>query len=528
MYKALIVDDEVWVRKGIIQKLKTGGFSFDWIGEASDGEEAMEIIAAEHPHLVITDIRMNEMDGIELIRNTVERFSDTKFVIISGYGEFDYAEQAINMGVAGYILKPIKDEQFVKTINRVLKELDYRQEMAGLSSRNEMLEKDSSSIKLQQEVFRLLNFHGEAVNNELAAGSPFAPGTAFILAILNIDSSSYTMSGFKYQDAGLAKFAVKNILLELWEEQDVFIMDNPRDGNQILVLFHGEREEGFKAKCDRLLVDAYSRISGLLQIDMTIAVSSECGSICSKLYSQAWEAFELRLVYGGNRLFRFDSIKADGRFHIPEQKLKLVQNYLELRDFKNLEVILNDMFSSKSMGASASQYIRYLHTEIVNILIKVGIKLGADVTGRMDSNALSGDLAGQFASTQEIISYIIAMAMKVLKPDPYAYTDKKSLIAKVREYIESNYHTDFSINDLSRVFAINPDYLSTLYSQETGKTLIRHLTEIRIQNACRLLRESGYSTVDISRSVGYSEPQYFYKVFKKITGMTPLEYKKDV
>lgn len=528
MYRVLIVDDEIWVRKGITQKLKNCGFNFDWIGEATDSEEALEIIEAKQPHLVITDIRMNEMDGIQLIRNILDRFSDIRFVIISGYGEFEYAEQAINMGVSGYILKPIKDDQFFKTISKVYNELGNKQEITDLKLKKEKLEKKYDEVKLQQLTFQLLNLDAAKVQGELTEEGPFAGFTCFVLAIMNIDSTSYSMSGFKYQDASLIKFAIKNILNELWTKKNVLIMDNPKDNNQILALFYGLKASGLIETSHKQLMDAYSKIRNVLQIDMTFAISSDNDRVGIKLYNEAWEAFGAKMIYGGNRIFRYDNIKNDGKFIIPEQKLKILQNYLEVRDYRNMEIVLRDLFSQRNMEYSTGAYIRFIYFEIINILVKVGIKMGVEVSKKISSAVFSGDLASQYGSVEELIKYILTIAINMLKSETYPYIDRKSLITNVTEYMENNYDSSFSVKDLSRLFAINPEYLSTLYRQETGKTLIRHLTEIRIDAACRLLRESDYNTIDVSKNVGYADPQYFYKVFKRIMGKTPQEYKNGL
>ena len=525
MYKALIVDDEIWVRKGIRKKLQAGEYGFEWIGEAADGEEAMEMIAAERPQLVITDIRMGEMDGIELIRETVERYGETQFVIISGYGEFDYAEQAINMGVAGYILKPIRDDQFHKTMTKVLKELERRSEMASLCTRNDMLEKDRLSAALQQEVFKLLDSNQTAAGIEVDGGLPLFKKAAFVLAILHIDSSSYSVSDFKYMDAGLLKFAVKNILSELWADEEVFIMDDFKGGNRLLALFFSNQAEGLMFACNRLLTGAHSKITGLLKIRMTFAVSSVLDRISSTLYSRAWEAFEARLALGRNCIYRYDQLTPDEKFNIPEQKFVLLRRFWEMRNFSGAQTILRDIFPNPGEGVPSGKYMRYLYTECVNIIFKAGISLGVNVAERIDSSVLSGDLARQFENAGEIVEYVAAIARKVLEPDGYAYIDTEGLVAKVKEYLENNYHADISIGDLATIFAINPNYLSTVYKKKTGKALMRHLMEIRVQHACTLLREGAYSTVEISKSVGYHEPQYFYKVFKKITGKTPLDYR---
>ena len=138
MYKILIVDDEKWIRKGIIAKLRHLGFEFSWIGESENGAEAVELIREQTPQIVITDVRMPVMDGIQMIKNLREAGWDIKTIIISGYADFHYAEQALNLGVWGYILKPIAEGNLRETLEKVMARLDEEKELQTQNKRSEI------------------------------------------------------------------------------------------------------------------------------------------------------------------------------------------------------------------------------------------------------------------------------------------------------------------------------------------------------------------------------------------------------
>ena len=157
MYSILIVDDEKWIRKGIIAKLNYNGFNFSSFYEAEDGEEAIEILKQHQPQIVITDVRMPNIDGIELIRKTNAFNSNIKFIIISGYAEFDYIQKAITLGAVDYILKPIVDKQLSSAIQKVIDELDNEAKIEEILNKEKELKKANEFYELEYMINEVFN-----------------------------------------------------------------------------------------------------------------------------------------------------------------------------------------------------------------------------------------------------------------------------------------------------------------------------------------------------------------------------------
>lgn len=533
MYKVLVVDDEKWIRKSLIQKLKNSEFKFSMLYEAADGDEALEIIKREEPQIVITDICMNVVDGIELIKTVSQSYPDIKFIIISGHAEFEYAEQAINLGVNGYILKPIQDDNFFKTLKKVISDLEFKKEIDRIIVDRRKLESDNTLLRQQQEIIRLLFSPAEAVDgadnsfNPVSSVLPFKPDSKYMLVIIHIDSSNYYTSEFKYKDKETLKFAVKNIITELAQNKNIFILDNQKDANQLLALVYHQQESSLRILCDKLVTEVYMNVAKYLGIDITVAVSSLCSKLSGELYKQARDAFDLRLIYGRNKIYRHENIKTNDRFIIPEHKFKLLQNFMEIQDLENIEAILNDIFSKSNLNQASGAYVRFLCSEIVNMLIKVCSRLNIAIGNKIDSALLSGEIVDSFHTSEEIVNYIYTTIANVLKPGLLLAADCKSVVTRVKEYIENHYSEDITVKGLSQKYAINADYLSTVYRQEMGQTIIKHLTSVRIEKACSLLKETDLSILDVASNVGYKDHQYFHRVFKKITGKTPAEYRSE-
>jgi len=526
MYRILIVDDERLIRKGLIAKLAHNNISYSGLYEAGNGQEALDIIKSEKPGIVITDIKMPVMDGIQLIRYCYENFPDIKFIIMSGYAEFSYAEQALNMGVSAYILKPIDDENLVKSINKVIKELSYSKKAQKNANDVATLGKDRDRLLKERTLNQLFHssrrFDREKLLEQIGL-KVFEHGCFYMLAVVHVDSSSYYHSPFNFNDLVLIKFSIKNILEEIQSNCGKIIVDNQKDINQVLILFYGNDSRKIKTCCNQYIRNVYSKISTYLQLSLTIGVSGVEDKLTSEIYRQARLAFEQRLVLGGNQIFFFDIITRSSLINVPEHKFKLLQRCMEISDFNGIKCILNDIFLSKEASDMAGVYIRLAYSEVISCLLKACSNYG--VKNPADSEFLSGEVIDYLEDSEQISLYLYTMITDILAGRKTEVVDCKAIVEEILNYIHNNYTKDIMVGDLAKKYAVNPDYLSSLFKQETGKNIIRYLTEIRIEGACRLLKETQTKIADISYSLGYNDRQYFNRVFKKITGMSPTDYR---
>ncbi|NSW89821.1 MAG: response regulator [Firmicutes bacterium] len=526
MYKILIVDDEKLIRRGIIAKLVHNKIEFSWIGEASDGKEAWAMIESERPHIVITDVRMPVMDGIQLIKNCREKYPQMKFIVISGYAEFEYAEQALNMGASGYILKPIDDKKLAQIMRRVTEEIsNYRK--AEKNAREVLLfEKERESVR-QEQILNQIFFSSQTLEEEILLQQINLPNvdqnTSYILALLHVDSSSFYQSSFKVGDLELIKFSIKNILNEIDFDCGKIFVDNLKDVNQLFLLFYDSDENKLKRSCKKFIINAFSFIQKYLNISITIAVSGVEGKLSNKIYKQASIAFDRRLIQGGNQIFFYEEINGYSQFSISKHKFKLLERCMEIYDLNGIQNVLNDIFSSKEAVDIPGIYIRLAYSEVISSLLKVCNRF--DIKGLTDSEFLSGRVIDSFENSRQIVDYLYSKIVDTLKDKKLVRADCKKIIEDIEAFIQKNFASKITVAELAKKYAINPDYLSFLFKQETGENITKYLMEIRIERACKLLKETELTISDISYSVGYQDQQYFNRIFKKVIGMTPGEYR---
>lgn len=529
MYKLLIADDENLIRKGIIAKLQHYNFKFAKILEAVDGEEAYKIIQDEQPEIVITDIRMPFQDGIELIRKTKEFNDRIQFIIISGFAEFAYAEQALNMGVSGYILKPINDKDLINNLNKVILQLDEKNHVQSIINKQTVLEKECEELITEQklnQIFHSINKNKEEVSNiEIPEG---LKNKKYALAILNIDGSNYYHSDFNFQDLELVKFSIRNIMNEIEMPCQKVIINNQKDKNQLLILMTGLEKLYLKHHALKYMMDSYNKIGKYLDLSITIGMSYVNHQLSNKVLKQATEAFDLRLIHGSNDIYTYDYKQNSKDFNIPKNSIELLRKYLERLDVKNIELILKDIFAPHHFKKASGKHIRLTWIEVINVIIKVCSDLGYDMSHTLNDSLLSEEILDRFESREEIIIYLYTTIINIFKLEK---KDVLSTVNKIRlamKYIQAHFYEDIIVNELAYMFAMNPNYFSKVFKKEMGTTVINYISDLRIKNACELLKETNASIIEIAKSVGYQDNQYFYRVFKKKTGRTPLAYRKMV
>jgi Response regulator containing CheY-like receiver domain and AraC-type DNA-binding domain len=527
MYKLLVVDDEKWIRKGILSKLDYLGFHFAWTKEASNGEEALEIIQEDQPDIIITDVKMPMMDGIEMIRSIKENEKNIKSIIISGYAEFQYAEQALNMGVSGYILKPVAEEALSETLNNVIKELEEKKEIKAIKEKNKTLEMDNGSLIIERTVNRIFHTPESVMDDaEISYFRPYGKEIPhqYMLVLIHVDNSNYLSSDFKYQDLDLIKFAIKNIISESSRGKSIFTMNNLKDVTQIMVLIPYTEETGLNKYCNLFIYDIYVKINKYIGTSVTIAVSGITEDITQELYKQARAAFDMRLVNGNNKIYRYENIGSGEKVVLPEHKLRMLQKCIEINDVHNATVILNDIFSSGNLTGTSRNFARFLYFEVIRIILKNSGK-DEEMMDSLNYEIALNEILDCFDNPAQIVRYLSTTIMELSRCRQDSFANCKEIVDKAKDYIHKNYGKDITVKDLAIKFAINPNYFSTIFKQVTGVALTKYLTDIRIEKACQLLKHTQGTISEIAQTVGYEDSQYFYRVFKKTTGQTPLEYR---
>lgn len=525
MNSILIVDDEEIVRKGFISRLEYLEIKPDHLYEADCGTKAAEIIKNFHPKIVVTDIRMPDMDGLELIKTIKPLYPDIKFIILSGYAEFEYAEQALQMGVSAYLLKPLSTEELNKTLQKVNDQITSQNRLKTSLTQKKNLENGYKKVLLNQQFQKLLSLSPEeALALPPISGLPNEK-VYYSLAILNVDSSTY-LKTFHFEDIDLIKFVIGNIINYLDFPLNKYTFLNLNTVNQLFLLLSHKEKELLDKYTGIFLSKLINHLNCRMAISITVGVSDIQTIISKNLFEHAQEAYGQHILHGNGDIYRYDIIRDRTANMIPQSDLNLLQKYIERCDIRNIEVVLQSIFSENNLKKATPNYLRLIWIKIINMLMKASGKMFPEQMQDSEQSILNIDVIEKFSSVDEIVNFLYKTIIKSLHLENVADLNSKNKILLVMQYIDSHYNEDLTVNSLADLYSMSPNYLSTSFKKETGISIVNYLTEVRMKSACKYLKNTNDSVVEISQKIGYSDSQYFFRVFKKAVGVTPLQYRR--
>ena len=309
---------------------------------------------------------------------------------------------------------------------------------------------------------------------------------------------------------------------ELQIKSDKIIVNNRADRNQLYTILSHENKNMLRKEAEQI----YTRLQNVLWrsmgISLTIGISGENDMLSFKNTKEAQKALLERMVHGNSNLYFFNDIKFLSTYKFPTAEFNMLHQYIERRDVVNIDFMLNTLFSEEMVKKYNITYIRIAWVRIINMLLKT-VNLSPK---NVEKLVLNLEYLDSFHSLNDLKSYLNSLILDCLQIDGDIDINSKNKVKLAIKYIEDNFNIDISINDLADKFAISPNYFSTIFKKETGQTTMNYIKTLRLNKACEYLKYSDKSVADIAKEVGYQDSQYFFKVFKKAIGQTPLAYRR--
>jgi two-component system response regulator YesN len=530
MYRVIIADDEPKVSQLIKNLIEWERLNLELVATAQDGMTALELIKEYQPDIVITDIRMPGYDGIELIRYSKELNSNIDFIIISGYQHFNYAHNAIKYGVKDYLLKPLNKNEINATLAKMIEKYSER-------SRQEMhCREDIKRLKneLAQGIY---GGSGKLTLKEMELGRinqyydvSFIKGCyqAFIVKpdFEYQPNNQDTMRMILGKISKIIEQNLKGICAEtLWLllEDRIYIIANYRPENKKL----------FRKALNSILDESHL----LRDIFKELMVTISLGSVQPELAGiegstgEVKEAINDRMIMGGGKIIQYNSELHTEKSAEPvisfERRKKLI-DFIEVFDKVGVEKWIDEIAAEiLNLSNVSGKFILDTIDEIIEILL-YGLKNQANVKGVDKSlfNELHEAILMQ-NNVRVIFELTNKYAGKILQQiADQRKNEVNRPIKEAQKYINEHYTSNISLEEVSAIIGFNATYLSTLFKKETGMNFLEYVTIARIKSAKQLLADSKKSTLDISHEVGYCDFKHFTKQFKKVTGLTPSEYRK--
>lgn len=536
MYKVLLVDDEALIREAISENIRWEEMGFSLIGVCENGRQAMEAIGKEQPDLLLTDINMPFVDGMELTKFVYENYPDMKVIIISGFDEFEYAKNAVKYQVLEYILKPITPMEFSETLLRAKKILDERKE-----SRRDMKKIRNAYVSnlpaLQGRYLqRLLN--GSADDRRLLEKQEELrldlKANCYNTALVEGDSLEPFTKQYANVKDELALFAIYNITAEIVSENGCGIVFQSVDGNTV-ILFMGEEREQLKKQIKGTIVRIRESIEEFLHIQVTIAVGKTVSGLeeLPDSFAKTKSALEYKFMLGGNQTIEaeeYEEIRNSAKFMdvfawASGIATAIRTNKTEEISQKTAEFISQIKKNYVNKNRSFV-YVQNLALSVINLLeLREEMEEEIFKQERVFGNEMyTCDSLDEIAKRLEEMFQMIACVMSNQRD---SFCRRQAMQAL--EYIEKNYgDSSVSLNSVCTSLAMSTSYFSSVFKNYTGETFVEALTKKRVEKAKILLEQSQMKTYEIAEAVGYSDPHYFSVTFKKITGKTPTEYAKEI
>lgn len=543
MLKIFLAEDEVVVRETIKRMIPWEELGFELVGEAADGEMALPLLIRQQPDLLITDIKMPFMDGLTLARLAKKEIPGLKVVILSGYDDFNYAKQAIGIGVEDYLLKPITKNALIERLSEIRSRYEHektqKEYYEKFQREMQAYEKNSSRDFFEALVDGSMDMMEVYKRAEKLGLDIVAEAYNVLIFTMNCDED----------------FSGQRDEYSSWEAESLELLENFLAGHSSAMLFRsnifsygvllkGQREtieENTRACVDEIR-KILSRQDGRREWFLAVGQSVERLSQIQKSYHTASRAFSQRYLYDENILY-YDEMET---MEHPGGQAETEDNaYLQKVDVNALNPAILQKFLSNGLQEETENFVKdyfyaigqepmeslvFRNYVILNVRFSVisFIKgLGCD-TNEMESADTEEVLAESGKNMESAIAYAKKMISQAIEiRDQNSGNKNRSILKTAVDFIDSHYmEEDISLNTVANVANVSSNHFSALFSQNMGQTFIEYLTTLRMNKAKELLRCTGMRSSEIAGEIGYKDAHYFSYLFKKTQGMTPSDYRK--
>lgn len=496
--KVVIVEDNPTTVLSLVKTIDWDMMKCEVAGTAGDGESGGVMIRQLKPDIVLTDIRMPVKSGLDMIADVREDMPDCRFVIITGYDEFQYASQAIKLGVFDYLLKPIDNEEVMRTVRRAAA-------MTRRQMENDVALEQAENLKMRAQLLTLLtndSQRGQGVH-ELLAGAGLQFHTYYIMALQQTEERYFSQAVLNRVEAVLARRRMRTVTLLLYDLAVIFV---PR----------GDDGKGWHEEATELAYDLFDELVNPVRIG--VSGLGQSSHAIRQAYLQARRALWEAALRKGNRACVFYEDQGDGpvgQEHIADTQRQI--------DELIARAELTDGFAAEAARALAEQSGRqYSNLRAMMFLYTTGLRRRFGLSADEELDAVMSGI--WFVSTEEDVR----LCLKELNEAFLRRMDmpKQSLLTRnALQYINLHAIEGIQLNDVADKLCVSANYLSALIRKETGVTFHEHMLEARMNVARSMLADPRILVEEVARAVGYGNYISFYNAFKRIEHMTPTEYR---
>ncbi|MDD9268164.1 response regulator [Paenibacillus sp. GCM10023248] len=515
MYTLLIVDDERWVRQGLRTTIDWQAEGIEVLGDAEDGEDALQMMRDRMPDIIITDIKMPRMDGLALIEAVKSHQGAAKIIIMSGYSDFSYAQQAMRLGAVDYVLKPIEETQMLEVVRKCIAQLQQeREEQAALKQMSERI-RESMPLARQQYL--------EALLTNVSASSRFSqslwdrlriPLDPNRMQVIHIQVYDWGLHEHQPSEHYLLRHAIGNLAQEIGKSEGamaVCLFDDEEETDLVILHTPAGGKEGSGSAAWEALIDDCRKYLGV-RINIGISSMTDIASLHAS-FQEAVHAAAHAFYEGYGKVYdaaRSSQEQSLHKFVEPSGWSNRIVHAVKLGDEASLGELLDELLTHLD-NSRAKCTPRVLRSGFIALLQELERKLEVQIQI-------------PYCALHELKGELLAVLL------PYRYEEgaagnRKRFIELAMIYIEQHYTEAITLNRVAEHLYLNPSYFSKIFHERTGETFSKYIIRLRMNKAKELLKDSTLRIYQVADQVGYQDFRHFVKLFKEHEGMTPAQYR---
>lgn len=522
--KIIVADDENWVRAVIVHSIPENG-EFSLAGEASDGYEALALCKLHKPEVLLTDIQMPGMTGLELIHALSEEAPDTRIIIISGYNDFEYAKSAIRYGVKEYLLKPVDGVELTNALQKVKREIEDNQAFQEEHSRLKFQLEQTKPVLYEKFLNKLLlqnTYTKNTILNTLKEYGVDFHHQNFMVAVM-VPHTDFIFS--KPLNLRNSRNRIEKISNRYFKAAAI---ERPVENSQAVIVIINHEAAIPHEKMNRLLHYSIEVIRSETGMSASAGASLSSNQLnqLPALFTQALQALDMSF-FKGVGIFYFDKQNArqtgTSSLKPSEELMESMAQHVRLSDLsfvytyigeKFLEFTNDPLISSKDVKSYFQFFIQVLFA-------KMNMEFPWKESGPMN------DIFTSSGTVSQMKQFIVELIGGIGKQYSESMQNEcRNPVETALRWIDENYNQDIGIEKTAKFVHLNTTYFSELFKKEVGISFTEYKIIVRIEHAKRLLETTSYSIKEISKKVGYNDHKYFSELFKRITGSSPLSFKQ--
>ena len=529
MPRVFLVEDESTIRSTLRDTVPWEQLGYTFVGEATDGEMALPLIGTTHPDVLITDIKMPFMDGLSLSKLVLKEFPNTKIIIISGYDDFEYARQAIEIGVEQYLLKPITKANLMNVLREVKEKIEQEQEQRNYQAQ---FQRDSQ----EYEQFARRSFIEQVVAGKLSVQQIYEDAGRLGL---ELKAQSYCIALFSamgetYSDTDAR--VREDLLGHFMKHPEYLLLRWNLSTYMLLIMGEKSRMDSYIQSCIAAITNRYNVYDGTKPWYVAVGMTAGRLSQLPECFEDVSRLWAYRYIQPDTHILTSDTVKEQGvkdtsadlgNFDVSKFNPEMLMEIMKTAAPEEIPNVVSEFLLDISSAVGSPAFCHYVMLSTRFTAIQFVSSLGVKQEKLLEGITCQDMTEQQNVEMQDLRRYMNEFIMQAVKLRIQNSANQyRDILGRAVDYIDSHFTDDsLSLNTVAKEVNISANYLSAVFSQEMKSTFVEYVTSKRMSLAKELLRTTDKHSGEIALEVGYKDPHYFSFLFKKTQGMTTREYR---